>query len=202
MKFYQEITLILDGEITTYFLWSKLFTQIHIALAQMEKSGVKSIGVSFPNYRYEIKNGKTFATLGDKVRIFAPTQEVLEIFSIDLKARLQRYTLTDYVHIKAIKAVPDEHGWVVVKRYRKKDMETVATEFAKFKNISFEEALIHCQTHKAKAENYPYISLKSETNQSFYRLNIRQIPTDNPQIGEFNSYGMNGMMGNITIPHW
>ena len=63
MNFYQEITLIPDAEISPYFLWSKVYTQLHIALAHVKNQhGVDGIGISFPNYKYEEKDGKTFAT--------------------------------------------------------------------------------------------------------------------------------------------
>lgn len=39
--------------------------------------GVDGIGISFPNYKYEEKDGKTFATLGNK-RIFANTGDELD----------------------------------------------------------------------------------------------------------------------------
>ena len=50
MNFYQEITLIPDAEISPYFLWSKVYTQLHIALAHVKNQhGVDGIGISFPN---------------------------------------------------------------------------------------------------------------------------------------------------------
>ena len=49
MKFYQEITLIDQAEISPYFIWSKLYAQLHIALAEQKNIEDKvSIGVSFP----------------------------------------------------------------------------------------------------------------------------------------------------------
>ena len=60
--FYQEITILTDPEISPYFIWSKLYTQLHIALADLHnKQGIDSIGVSFPNYKFEKKGEKTFA---------------------------------------------------------------------------------------------------------------------------------------------
>jgi len=32
MKVYQEITIIKTPEISPYFIWSKLYTQLHLAL--------------------------------------------------------------------------------------------------------------------------------------------------------------------------
>jgi CRISPR-associated endonuclease Csy4 len=51
MKFYQEITLIDQAEISPYFIWSKLYTQVHIALAEIKDDSDKvGIGASFPQY--------------------------------------------------------------------------------------------------------------------------------------------------------
>lgn len=56
MKFYQEITLIDQAEISPYFIWSKLYTQLHIALAKSKDTNDKvNIGVSFPQYIFEEK---------------------------------------------------------------------------------------------------------------------------------------------------
>ena len=56
MKFYQEITLIDQAEISPYFIWSKLYTQLHIALAEIKDDSDKvGIGASFPQYIFEEK---------------------------------------------------------------------------------------------------------------------------------------------------
>lgn len=74
MTHFQEITIIPDPEIAPYFIWSKLFTQFHIALAEMKNEhGIESIGVSFPDYHYDEK-GKS-SKLGLKLRVFAPSQK-------------------------------------------------------------------------------------------------------------------------------
>ena len=105
MNFYQEITLIPDAEISPYFLWSKVYTQLHIALAHVKNQhGVDGIGISFPNYKYEEKDGKTFATLGNKLRIFANTGDELD--KLALPVWLDR--LIDYVHLTSIKEVGDK----------------------------------------------------------------------------------------------
>ena len=58
LNYFQEITIIPDPEIPPYFIWSKLFTQLHIALAEMKnKHSIESIGVSFPDYHFD-KKGK------------------------------------------------------------------------------------------------------------------------------------------------
>ena len=51
MKYYQELTLIAD-DMPFFELWSKIFTQVHIALADVKNNhSIDSIGVNFPNYQ-------------------------------------------------------------------------------------------------------------------------------------------------------
>jgi len=195
---YQEITIIPDPEIPPYFIWSKLFTQLHIGLAEVKnKHGIESIGVSFPDYHYDEK-GKS-SKLGLKLRVFAPTQKDLETLSLnDWLSRL-----TDYVHIKRITGVGDKPtGQVVVSRYRHKNVLKQAEQFAKHKDISLEDALIHCAAHKQDNKPYPHINLKSETNQQPYKLAIFQEVTASACKGTFNVYGMNNKIGQVTVPHW
>ena len=48
MKYYQELTLIAQAEVSLYFIWSKVYTQLHLALVAMPTQG--NVGVSFPEY--------------------------------------------------------------------------------------------------------------------------------------------------------
>lgn len=199
MNYYQEITLLPDEENTPYFLWRKVYNQLHIALADVKNQhGIDGIGVSFPNYKYEEKDGKTFATLGNKLRIFAKTEQDLTTFN--LSKWLEQ--LTDYVHIKSISPIPAEHGFVVVKRYRFKDFDKKVAEFAKFKGISEKDALAHCLEYKRPIKHYPFISLKSQTTNNDYKLSIWQETTEQVKAGSFNTYGINNMSNDVTVPHW
>jgi CRISPR-associated endonuclease Csy4 len=198
--FYQEITILTDPEISPYFIWSKLYTQLHIALADLHnKQGIDSIGVSFPNYKFEKKGEKTFATLGDKLRIFSPTDADLKALNID--QWLER--LTDYLHIKSIKPVPNDTGYVTVRRYRGKSLERKAKDYAKYKGISFEDAMAFCLANRTASDNiYPFIQLTSQDNGHEYRLSILQEPAEQPMIGSLNTYGINNTSHHVTVPQW
>jgi CRISPR-associated endonuclease Csy4 len=51
MDYYQEITLIDQAEISPYFLWSKIYMQLHFALVEMkDQYNQVPIGISFPDY--------------------------------------------------------------------------------------------------------------------------------------------------------
>ncbi|MGP5061154.1 type I-F CRISPR-associated endoribonuclease Cas6/Csy4 [Psychrobacter celer] len=199
MNYYQEVTLI-DGDKKLYELWSDVYNQLHIALAEAKNEhNIDTIGVSFPNYRYEEKGDKVFASLGDKLRVFAPSQKDLE--TLNLGKWLER--LTDYVHIKGIKEVPIDKatGYVSVHRYRFKPADLQADSLANKLGISYEDAM--ATVNKRTPEKaVPYIQMRSQTNQSNYRLRVLQLPCDAPKAGNFNTYGMNGMSDHVTVPHW
>ena len=91
MKFYQEITLIDQAEISPYFIWSKLYAQLHIALAEQKNIEDKvSIGVTFPQYIYEEKGDdeKSKVNLGKKLRLFSESESDLK--KLDLRKWLER----------------------------------------------------------------------------------------------------------------
>ncbi|WP_227523197.1 MULTISPECIES: type I-F CRISPR-associated endoribonuclease Cas6/Csy4 [Psychrobacter] len=196
---FQEITIIPDPDIAPYFIWSKLFTQFHIALAEMKnKHDIESIGVSFPDYHYDDKNEKS-SKLGVKLRVFAPNQKDLETLNLD--NWLSR--LTDYVHIKGIKDVPIDKitGYVSVHRYRFKPIEVQVESLAKKMEISNDEAMAIVVKRKAELK-LPFIRMFSESNKTHYPLQILQQPSKQDVTGGFNVYGMNGMRDNVTVPQW
>ncbi len=206
MQFYQEITII-DGDKSFYEIWSQIYNQLHIALAELHnKHGIDSIGVSFPNYKYEVKNGKTFATLGTKLRVFANSEADLKTLNLD--KWLER--LTDYVHIKKIAKIADKAtSYVSVQRYRRKPVEMQAKSLAKKLGISYEQALETVEKRKPEMK-LPFIKLHSQTNKIDYHLQILQQPiaideqTKDNKDGKkcFNVYGMTGMGKKIAVPHW
>lgn len=200
LNVYQALTLLPDPEISPYFIWQKLYTQLHIALADINNQhGVDSVGVSFPGYVYEEKNNKAVrATLGNQLRVFAPNREVLA--TLDLRKWLSQ--LSDYVHIKNIAEVGQVSRYMVVQRYRAKRVEKQAETFAAHKQLSFDEALRHCIKHKRATKDYPFIRLRSLTNGHEYQLAIYQTEAKSPSAGVFNRYGMNNFSNSITVPHW
>ncbi len=194
---YQEITIIPDPEIAPYFIWSKLFTQLHIGLADVKnKHDIETIGVSFPDYHYDSK-GKS-SKLGLKLRVFAPSQQDLE--TLNLNDWLSR--LTDYVHIKRINEVNDKAtGYVSVHRYRFKPIEVQAQTLAAKLKISDEGAMAIVTKRKPELA-LPYIQMRSQTNNSNYSLRILQRLCNEATVGSFNVYGINGMRDHVTVPHW
>ena len=192
VKFYQELTLLPDAEITENHIWSKVYQQLHLALVTQMNGGVKGqIGVSFPQYNDSSKNG-----LGSKLRLFAESEE--ELAEVDIKKWLQRYQ--DYVHITRIRPVPKAvKGYAVYKRYHQEaNPMQKARRYAKRHDISYEEAL-ELFPHVCENRNLPYVQMCSETNKQKYCLYIECIPQEKQVMSGFGSYGLDSQS---TVPEF
>src|SRR5699024_8632233 len=110
--------------ISPYFIWSKVYTQIHIAFADYNRTnGSFAHGVSFPQYHFDEQSQK--GHLGKKLRIFATSESELKV--LDLSKWLSR--LADYVHITSIKDVPNQvDGHLVYQRKRVKGASRIEKE--------------------------------------------------------------------------
>lgn len=196
MKYYIELTLIPNDETGLPFLWSKLFTQLHLALVEIQDADAKvPLGVGFVNYRAETHNGQTFGTLGSRLRLFAPNEATFQQLNLD--KWLVR--LTDYIHIKSIKPIPEQVGFVTVNRNRAKPpSQKENAAYAKRRNISESEALAHYENSN-QLKNLPFIKLKSLTNANDFSLTIEQKTATEPKPGTFSTYGLSATS---TVPHW
>ena len=192
MTHYIELTLLPNPEVSTSFLWSKLFTQLHLALVEMQDADAKApVGVCFVDYR----SGQNFGTLGSRLRLFAPNEATFQQLNLD--KWLAR--LTDYIHIKSIKPIPEQVGFVTVNRSRAKPpSQKENAAYAKRRNISEAEALAHYENSN-QLKNLPFIKLKSLTNANDFSLTIEQKPATAPQPGTFSTYGLSATS---TVPHW
>jgi CRISPR-associated endonuclease Csy4 len=190
MKFYQEITLIDQAEISPYFIWSKLYAQLHLALAEQKDTNEKvNIGVSFPKYIFEQKTEerKVKIHLGDKLRIFAQSQADLE--KLNIRKWLER--LTDYLHITSIREVPSEIKEYSI--YKRKQVKTNAQRLARHRvkrgDIGFDEALAR-YSHVVTTTDLPYIQMKSLTSDKSFKLFIEKKPATKSETQVFSTYGL------------
>ncbi|MES9906057.1 MAG: type I-F CRISPR-associated endoribonuclease Cas6/Csy4 [Sedimenticola sp.] len=190
MNFYQEITLLPDTEVNLGFIWQKTYQQLHLALVENKISEHESaIALSFSKY-----GGKLFP-LGDKLRLFAQTEEQLQKF--DVGKWLNR--LTDYTHLSRIRQVPEKiEGHACFKHVKPKgSKENLARRRAKRKGETLQQALAYFESYEEKQSRLPYIHMHSETNGHRFRLYIEQQTKDQPQSGLFSCYGLSG---NTTVP--
>lgn len=155
MEYYQEITLLPCAEVSLAFLWTKVFTQLHIAFAdEKNKSGHNPYAVSFPEYR---ETG-----LGEKIRVFAEAQELERLNLFKVLGRL-----LDYVHCTSIRKVPERKvqerkTYAIYSRYQPEgSIRVKAKRYAKrHPGVTIEEAARLLQG-KRKSVRLPYIQMKS-----------------------------------------
>ncbi|MEA1972151.1 MAG: type I-F CRISPR-associated endoribonuclease Cas6/Csy4, partial [Candidatus Cloacimonadota bacterium] len=99
MNFYIEVTLLPGADIDLYYLWSKVYQQIHLAFVEnQDNNGKVLVGIAFPEYNEEKYQ------LGSKIRLFAQNESVLG--KLDIMKWLKH--LSDYVHCTRIRPVPDK----------------------------------------------------------------------------------------------
>ncbi|MCO8099536.1 type I-F CRISPR-associated endoribonuclease Cas6/Csy4 [Acinetobacter indicus] len=195
MKFYQEITLIDQAEISPYFIWSKLYTQLHIALAEIKDDSDKvGIGASFPQYIFEekVENQKARINLGNKLRLFAESEADLK--KLDIRKWLER--LEDYVHITSIREVPSDIKDYAI--YKRKQVKTNAQRLARHRikrgDIGFEEALAR-YSNVVTTTDLPYIEMQSlsssdEQSKKRFKLFIEKLPAEKSENQVFSTYGL------------
>ena len=193
MKYYQEITLIDQAEISSYFIWSKLYTQLHIALAEIKDTNNKvNIGVSFPQYLFEKNDKNSKVNLGKKLRLFA--QNEADLKKLDLKKWLDR--LTDYVHITSIREVPENIKSYAI--YKRKQVKTNAERLARHRvkrgDIGFDEALAR-YSNVVTTTDLPYIQMLSlstsdEQDKKRFKLFIEKRSIGQSESQVFSTYGL------------
>lgn len=187
MQHYLDITLLPDDGIGHYFLWGKLYQQLHLALVEHNQSKDGDIGISFPQYSIQPPN------LGLKFRLFAPTES--ELVMLNIAKWLSRFA--DYCHISSIKTVPEHTQFVLFSRkHCQTNPERLARRRAKRKSETFEQAMQHFAGFKDDSSTLPFIAMESlssaDTSGSAnkFRLIIEQKILPEHQPGNFNCYGL------------
>ncbi|ENV11502.1 CRISPR-associated protein cas6/csy4, subtype I-f/ypest [Acinetobacter higginsii] len=203
MQYYQEITLIDQDEISPYFIWSKVYTQLHIAFAEHSDNQDQSrLGVSFPQYR--INQQKNIGFLGKKIRIFANTEAELQ--QLNLGKWLERFV--DYVHFTQLREVPQTKITGYAHYFRvnpKMNLEERIVHQAQRHNISFDQARQHFKEYIDQPVVEPYVSLKSlsakreENIDRPYRLYIGKSVAHEAKDGTFGTYGLSRFS---TVPEF
>lgn len=206
MKFYQEITLIDQAEISPYFIWSKAYMQLHLAFVEQKNSDERiSFGVSFPQYQFDLDNKKI--GLGGKLRIFASSKSELE--TLDIRKWFNR--LEDYLHITSIRDVPSKVLGYSTYRYQRpkgesrlqKDIKKHAQYWSKKHNISYEEALKRYKNRKTKPVNLPYIQMESLEREQRFKMFIEKTSVIEPSsLGSFTTYGLSSGKVRSTVPEF
>lgn len=187
MNYYLELTIIGNPELTPYQIWSKLYTQLHLAFVEQKDAQDKTVyGVSFPQYR--TLADKKIAYLGYKLRVFAPTEQALS--ALNLNKWLER--LTDYIHISSIRSVPNDiKGYANYYRATPKMiLDERITHQAKRHGVPYHKAAERFEGYKEQSLVYPHIQLTSQTNHQSYPLYIGKQAAEVLTDGRFGTYGL------------
>lgn len=192
MKYYQDITLLPDSETDVYFLWQKVYQQLHLGLVEVkDESNQVTLGLSWPHYQYSSSRKH----LGNKLRVFAQNEKELHDLNIDKwLARLR-----DYVHITQIRSVPENIvEYACFKRVNvKSNKERLARRKAKREGISFDKALEQLSMMEEKRVDFPYIKLKSLSHGEFFPLFIQRKIVGDSYSGKWSCYGLSAR---ATVP--
>lgn len=197
MQYYQEITLLEQEEIPLHVIWTKVYTQLHLAFVEQTDTDKRiAYGVSFPKYRL-IKQ-KKIGHLGDKIRIFADSIEELE--KLNLSHWLKR--LLDYVHVLQAREVPADRvkGYATYFKVNPKlTVEQRIIHQANRRGIPIEEAKQYFELLELTETFEPYINMKSQTNDMIFRLIIGKQIVDEASSGKFGTYGLSRT---TTVPEF
>ncbi|WP_053981208.1 type I-F CRISPR-associated endoribonuclease Cas6/Csy4 [Marinagarivorans algicola] len=190
MQYYVEVTLLPNDDIGHYFLWGKVYQQLHLALVALAAGEQSALGICFPEYSMDQPR------LGRKVRIFADSQA--QFTQLDLVQWFSR--LSDYCHISSIKSVPAHTQYAQVARKQcVTSPQRLARRRAKRKGQSYDQALVHFTGFKAELSRLPFVVLHSESTHVVpeglqakhrFKLFIAQVLVDRPQTGAFTCYGL------------
>jgi CRISPR-associated endonuclease Csy4 len=182
MKYYIDIKLLGDTEVSLGFIWQKIYAQMHLAQAEHKNSeNMCRVGFAFPRYMQKFP-------LGDTLRVFASTEDELEVLKI--KERLKNFL--DYVTISDKKKVPtDIKGYMTFDRKQfKSNPERLARRYAKRHNITVDEALKVYENMQAQKTKLPFVMLKSNSSNQHMKLFIERCTSDIEVKGLFNTYGL------------
>lgn len=182
MNYYQEIQLLPNGEVSLAFLWTKMFTQLHLALVEEQRrEGMVKTALAFPAYQDK--------GLGNKIRILAPSAEQLE--RLHLEQELERFS--DYVHRTTIRKIR-EHliiGYSIYSRYQPDEsVERKARRYVRrHEGVSYEDALGLLDRRK-ETYDLPFIQMKSLSTAQTFSLFIKKTPCQIEQSGTLSTYGL------------
>ena len=193
MKYYIELDLKNTPDITLYALWGKVYTQIHLALTELQAAlGTGKVGVAFPEYRFDaaVQMGR----LGSKLRVFADDAAILQ--QLNLSQHLRRYA--DYVQLSAVAAVPAEHGLACYARVQVKSGAERATRrlIKRHPELNYETELARLQALSVHSA-LPFIQLNSLSSKQAFRLFIAKSEATVVQTGDFGTYGLSN---SATVP--
>jgi CRISPR-associated endonuclease Csy4 len=182
MKYYIDIVLIPNKEDGISFIWSKVYTQMHLALVEIKSDDGVKIGFSFPFY-----NNHEFP-LGDTLRVFSSSKELLN--TLNINHWLEK--LEGFVYVGNINDVPsDVKEYVTFSRKQfKSNISRLARRYAKRHDMSIEDALDIYKDANTQHTDLPFVYIKSLSTKQEMKIFIEKSIKSNPENGLFSTYGL------------
>lgn len=186
LEFFQDIELIGQPEVAVSVVWSKLYTQLHLALAEFKNTyDYQPIGVSFPEY------GDMTFPLGKSLRLFASSEDELKKLAIsDWLSRL-----TDYVRVKNIHPIPSkkvrEYAMFSRKEFKTNPEAIARRRCKRHPELTFEAALAQIKDKAPRFTDLPYVSLNSLSSGHHFKLFIDHKRSSlQDRTSDFSTYGL------------
>lgn len=154
---------------------SELFHRLHKALVAF---GQGEVGISFPQFN---------KTLGDHLRLhgsYSSLQRLMGAPWID--------GFEDYAVVSDITPIPGNISYRIVKRIQcKSSSERLRRRSVQKGWLTQEEANLKIADEKERVLSFPYLKIKSQSTQQFFRLFIEHGPLlKKPIPGKFSAYGL------------
>lgn len=185
MKYYLDITLLPGEEMGHYFLWEKLYHQVHLALVEHKNNlGQFVIAAAFPQFDGQAQR------LGNKLRLFAPSESSLE--QLAMGKWLARFS--DYFHITSVRPVPAQvESYVSYSRPKvRTGKEREIRRRMKRHNETLDQATAHFKGFECRTTKAPFVYAQSYSSDVRFPLFIEEkvaLGTSEAVVA-FDSYGL------------
>jgi CRISPR-associated endonuclease Csy4 len=185
MRFYADLRVRENPEISPQVILNMLFEKLHLVLAEQARGDV---GISFP----DVKNGQK--NLGKVMRLHGEKESLESVISHQAMGRM-----ADYADIGRIRQVPDNAAYCIVSRVQAKSSpERLRRRSIRKFGMSEEEAKLKVPDSKAKMLDLPFITLNSKSTGQKFRLYIRHEEAAGAGAGKgFSTYGLSSVS---TVP--
>jgi len=185
LSHYIEIKILPDPEFSESMLMGALLNKLHRALIELNTT---DIGVAWPEYQLKPKS------LGGRLRIHSSAAQLDMLMGLSwLKG------MSDHTQCSDITEIPKQVEYLNFNRKQyKTNADRLRRRRMKRKGESYEEALAHIPVSIERKSDLPFVGLRSQsTGQSFQLFINRSDVVSEPQVGQFNSYGLSP---DATVP--
>lgn len=182
MKYYINVRLLPNPEISVRVIMNAIYSQLHAALVELKTC---QIGASFPEYKNRQK--AKIPSFGNVLRLHGNADDLEQLINAYPLRRMM-----DYIKMSDILLIPNNTGYCTVRRKQVKSNPARARRRLMARHgINQAEALKRIPDNIGQQTELPYIILNSQSSGQQFRLFIDQKQTSQQRIGDpFNAYGI------------